>query len=35
MIIKYSYNLFIVVEQSRRISLAGFSNLYCVVYTNV
>ena len=32
MISKCLYNLFLAVEQTRRISLAGFSNLQYVVY---
>ena len=29
---KCSYNLFLVIERTYRISLAGFSDLQCVVY---
>ena len=29
---KCLYNLFLVVEQTRRISLADFSDLQCIVY---
>ena len=32
MISKCLYNLFVAVERTRRISLAGFSDLQCVVY---
>ena len=32
MISKYLYNLFLAVERTSRISLAGFGDLQCVVY---